>query len=282
VPRCSQAGFSCIDDTLRHMERLQRKLGCDHRGVFATTYLILTREFDEVLHEQPDFFDHRAWMIYQDTMFANMYFRPVAEYVARGPVPEAWRIAFDTAGRRDANAGQDMLLGINAHVQRDFPYMLAELGIRTPDGTSRKPDHDRVNQIRARAYEPVVRTIGRYCDPMITTTNSAGPLPTTSEGSRWSAGGARGRGATPSACSRRARRPSERRSSSRSSRTPPPGPGRSPRASSRATASGETPTARAGSPSARRLPSRRSPSSSTSSLGGRAPGTSNASASAPP
>ena len=172
VPRCSQAGFSCIDDTLRHMERLQRKLGCDHRGVFATTYLILTREFDEVLHEQPDFFDHRAWMIYQDTMFANMYFRPVAEYVARGPVPEAWRIAFDTAGRRDANAGQDMLLGINAHVQRDFPYMLAELGIRTPDGTSRKPDHDRVNQILARAYEPVVRTIGRYYDPMITTTNS--------------------------------------------------------------------------------------------------------------
>ena len=42
------------------MERLQRKLGCDHRAVFATTYLILTREFDEVLREQPDFFRHRG------------------------------------------------------------------------------------------------------------------------------------------------------------------------------------------------------------------------------
>ena len=172
VARCAKAGLPCIEDTLRHMERLQRKLGCDHRGVFASTYLILTREFDEVLREQPDFFRHRAWMIYQDSMFANLYFRPVAEYVARRPVPDAWRIAFDAAARRDTNAGQDMLLGINAHVQRDFPYMLAELGIRTPDGTSRKPDHDRVNQILERAYEPVVRFIGRNYDPLITTTNS--------------------------------------------------------------------------------------------------------------
>jgi hypothetical protein len=172
VARCPRASLACIDDTLRHMERLRRTLGCDHRAVFATTYLILTREIDEVLREQPRFFRHRAWMIYQDSLFANLYFRPVTEYVARRPVPAAWRIAFDVAARREANAGQDMLLGINAHIQRDMPFMLAELGLRTPGGTSRKPDHDRVNEVLRRAYEPVVRAIGSTYDPLITTTNS--------------------------------------------------------------------------------------------------------------
>lgn len=172
VPRCPRAGLVCINDTIRHMERLQRKLGCDHRGVFATTYLILTREIREVLREDPDFFRYRDWVIYQDSLFANLYFRPITEDAARRPVPEAWEIAFQVAADRDANAGQDMLLGINAHIQRDMPYMLAELGTRTRQGTSRKPDHDKVNEILARAYEPVVEAVGRWYDPLITTTNS--------------------------------------------------------------------------------------------------------------
>lgn len=154
------------------MKRLQRKLGCDHRGVFATTYLILTREIREVLEEEPDFFRYRDWVIFQDSLFANLYFRPITEDAARRPVPEAWEIAFQVAADRDANAGQDMLLGINAHIQRDMPYMLAELGTRTRPGTSRKPDHDKVNEILARAYEPVVEAVGRWYDPLITTTNS--------------------------------------------------------------------------------------------------------------
>jgi hypothetical protein len=49
-----------------------------------------------------------------------------------------------------------MLLGINAHVQNDMPFVIAALGVRQPDGTSRKPDHDLVNEVLNRGYEPVV------------------------------------------------------------------------------------------------------------------------------
>ena len=65
-----------------------------------------------------------------------------------------------------------MLLGINAHVQNDMPFVVAALGQHTRSGASRKPDHDRVNQILNAAYEPVVEAVaGRY-DPLITTTNA--------------------------------------------------------------------------------------------------------------
>lgn len=172
VPRCRRATLECVRETIALMRELRRTLGCDHRAVFATTYLLLTREIAEVLRERPRFFSDRDWLIYQDVVFANFYFRVLSDDAAGLRVPEAWRIAFDTAARRDANAGQDMLLGINAHVQRDMPYVLAKVGIRTRSGASRKPDHDRVNQVLRRAYEPIVRKIGARYDPLITTTNS--------------------------------------------------------------------------------------------------------------
>jgi hypothetical protein len=64
-----------------------------------------------------------------------------------------------------------MLLGINAHVQNDMPFLIAALGVRTPDGETRKPDHDAVNEVLNRAYEPVVTAIRQRYDPSIGLTN---------------------------------------------------------------------------------------------------------------
>src|SRR5260221_10229210 len=64
-----------------------------------------------------------------------------------------------------------MLLGINAHVQNDMPFVIAALGIRRANGDSRKPDHDIVNRILDAAYEPVVRAIEARYDPLMATTN---------------------------------------------------------------------------------------------------------------
>ena len=40
-----------------------------------------------------------------------------------------------------------MLLGINAHVQNDMPFVIAALGLRNKKGGSRKPEHDLVNEV---------------------------------------------------------------------------------------------------------------------------------------
>jgi Family of unknown function (DUF5995) len=65
-----------------------------------------------------------------------------------------------------------MLLGINAHVQNDMPFVIAALGVREPDGTSRKPDHDAMNEALNRGYEPVVEAVRERYDPTMSVTNT--------------------------------------------------------------------------------------------------------------
>ncbi len=67
-----------------------------------------------------------------------------------------------------------MLLGINAHVQNDMPFVLAHLGLREPDGTSRKPDHDVANGALNRGYEEVVEEVKLRFDELIGLSNPAG------------------------------------------------------------------------------------------------------------
>ncbi len=60
-----------------------------------------------------------------------------------------------------------MLLGINAHVQNDMPFVLAALGQRTRKGQSRKPDHDAFNASLNRAYPRVVAAVRNRFDEVV-------------------------------------------------------------------------------------------------------------------
>jgi hypothetical protein len=173
VPRCHKATMRCFADTIRRMRALRARLGCDHRAVFATTYLLLTQQMRDTVRRNPRTFEDLRWLIYEDTVFANFYFRVIRADEQGKPIPQAWRIAFDAAAHGDANGGQDMLLGINAHVQRDMPFVLATVGLRTRKGATRKPDHDVVNQILSDAYEPIVSAIGRRYDSIVTISNAS-------------------------------------------------------------------------------------------------------------
>jgi hypothetical protein len=173
VWRCHKASLKCIDRTIARMKRLQAQFACDHRAVFATTYLLLTEQIRDTILRDPHYFHDNRWLIYEDTVFANYYFRSIEANAHGKPVPGAWQIAFDTAAKGDANGAQDMLLGINAHVQRDMPYVVASVGLRTKKGKTRKPDHDVVNQILSDAYEPIVSTIGKRYDSIVTITNAS-------------------------------------------------------------------------------------------------------------
>jgi hypothetical protein len=170
VPGCQRARMSCVDRVILRLKATRDTLGCDHRAVFADTYMLLTMQLKTTLKRDPRFFDDLGWLIYEDVTFANFYF---ALYRPGAQLPEAWRIAFDTAASGDQNGAQDMLLGINAHVQRDMPYVVASVGLRTPDGRTRKPDHDAMNRILADAYEPIVRDVERRYDPFLATSNSS-------------------------------------------------------------------------------------------------------------
>jgi hypothetical protein len=173
VPYCETPSVECIDTEIERMTELRDRLGCDHRAVFATTYLELTKEIRRYVDSDTETLQDLNYLYTEDALFADFYFDTIDAWEHGGRVPPAWRIAFEQAAHGQITGAQEMLLGINAHVQNDMPFVIAALGVRTPDGASRKPDHDVINEVLNRGYEPVVEAIRRRYDPLISLTNSS-------------------------------------------------------------------------------------------------------------
>lgn len=174
VLHCKRAKLKCVRAEIQRMRALQRRLGCDHKAVFTTTYLELTKTARDALVANPHLLRWPKWFFREDALFANVYFRTERRWAQGREVPEAWRIAFETAERGELTGAQDMLLGINAHVQNDMPFVLAQLGLRDRKGQARKPDHDLFNQVLSSGYERVVSAVGSRYDASMSLTNPPG------------------------------------------------------------------------------------------------------------
>ena len=174
IAHCKRPAMKCVRVEIRRMRAKRDRLGCDHRAVFTTTYLELTKELRDRLRADPHLLHWKKFFFREDALFADVYFRSLKRWKQGKPVPEAWRIAFETAHSGEVTGAQDMLLGINAHVQNDMPFVVAELGLETPDGKSRKPDHDVVNAVLEMAYQRVVDEVERRYDPILAFTNPDG------------------------------------------------------------------------------------------------------------
>ena len=171
---CVAGRVQCVDKTVREMTKRFNALAstCDHNAIFSLTYLRVTEEYRGTV-DDPTFFTDTRFVNYEDGIFAHYYFFAYDAWKNgdTADVPPAWRIAFDAAGDHAVSANGDLLLGINAHVQRDLPFVLYSIGLVRPDGTSRKADHDRVNQILNRVTDDLIAEIARRFDPTIDDTN---------------------------------------------------------------------------------------------------------------
>jgi hypothetical protein len=174
VPGCRRPGIHCMERVVRRLRRREANMGCDHRAVFATTYRVLSQELLDALREDPGFFRFRRFFDFEAALFTDVYIAN-SNAPARGRrIAPAWEIAFEKARAADLTAAQDMLLGINAHVQNDMPFVIAALNTETPRGVTRKPDHDKENQVLAAAYQSVVDEVERRYDPSVGVTNPDG------------------------------------------------------------------------------------------------------------
>ncbi len=168
-PRCKTGRLKCVRETIGRLAARERHFGCDHRAVFATTYKTLTRVMLRTMKADPTFFHDQRGIVYQVALFSDIYFRTLARYRQGKPVDEAWKIALDATQSGDLQGAGDMLLGINAHVQNDMPFMLAAITLRNAKGRSRKDDHDAENVILDDAFDEVSAEVGRRYDPLATT-----------------------------------------------------------------------------------------------------------------
>jgi hypothetical protein len=174
---CQAGRIQCVDAVIREMTRRFDELDatCDHATLFALTYLRTTEEYKRAVVE-PNFFSDPAFINHQDANFARQYFDAWDAYHSGNPggAPKAWQLAFRASETKQVNGTGSILLGMSAHVNRDLPFVLAAIGLVKPDGTSRKPDHDKVNVFLNRVVEPLFDESAARYDSLVDDTQING------------------------------------------------------------------------------------------------------------
>ena len=167
IPCGEHPTTACVDQVIEDMVVNWEPwdASCDPRSVFALTYLLTTEAFRETI-EDTSFFQDNDAIINLDRAFADLFFAAVDGY-ENGTAPPAWKVAFDAATGGRTNAVQDVFLGMNAHIQRDLPVALAAVGLVQADGSTRKADHDAVNEILSGVLDHIEDEVGRLYDPMV-------------------------------------------------------------------------------------------------------------------
>ncbi len=167
---CTSGRLHCVDAVIREMDRRFRPLAtsCNHDAMFSLTYLRTTEEYRRAV-DDGTFFADTPFVNHQDAVFARYYFDAYDAWHAgnAAATPPAWRVAFDAADRRLVTGTGNLLLGMSAHVNRDLPFVLAEIGLVRPDGTSRKADHDKVNEFLNRVMEDLLAEAAARFDPTV-------------------------------------------------------------------------------------------------------------------
>lgn len=174
---CVDGDPSCIDETIGRMQDRLDPLAsaCDHDAVFALAYLRVTEGVRAAAEE--GLFKDPAWLGHQDAVFAQFYFDTLDNWHGgrKHLVPQSWRIALQAADDGSVTGLGNFMLAMNAHINRDFSYVLAGVGLTAADGTSHKPDHNAFNPRLDALYNPVFAEEAERFDPRFDDLD-AGPL----------------------------------------------------------------------------------------------------------
>nr|WP_245302457.1 DUF5995 family protein [Symbiobacterium terraclitae] len=148
----------------------------DHRAAFLRVYHRMTLEVRDRLR-RPFFLDP-PWVERVAIRFGWYYFDSLERFERGSSPPPAWEYAFRIAQQKRAFLLQDILLGMNAHINNDLPLVVAEILRAEGDEQAifktvrRRFDHDQINRVLhdlipavqdeiAAHYGRLVRPLGR-------------------------------------------------------------------------------------------------------------------------
>lgn len=173
---CVAGRSKCLQVTLKEQSRIadQTAGACDHTAVFARAYLRMTQLYGHT-RDIPGYYEDVPYFNHVDAVFARYYTDAYYNWKSgnRAAVPQSWQIAFDASRDKKVSGTGDLLLGINAHINRDLPYVMAAVGLVAPDGSSRKGDYDVVEQWLAESTAALTAEFAARFDP--TMDDSADP-----------------------------------------------------------------------------------------------------------
>ncbi len=124
----------------------------DRRLIFLSCYKMMTYNVLRAIDAGE--FEDGDWVATLMENFAGYYFTALAAHAAQpGNCPQVWQIAFRAVQNPKVNSLQNLVLGVNAHINYDLVLALSDLldkewASLTPDGRQmRYRDHCRVNQV---------------------------------------------------------------------------------------------------------------------------------------
>lgn len=174
---CVAGRPSCLKGTLKEQSRIadETASSCSHNAVFARAYVRMTQLYGYT-RDIPGYYQDVPYFNHVDAVFARYYTDAYYSWKSgdRTVVPQAWLTAFDAAKNKRVTGSGDLLLGMNAHINRDLPYVMAAVGLVAPDGSSRKPDYDAVEAWLYDATAPLIAEFAARFDPSMDDT--ADPL----------------------------------------------------------------------------------------------------------
>ncbi len=159
---CEAGETRCVRLVIKEMDKRFRKLArhCDHDAIFSLLYLRTTETFLDTL-DTIGYADPSS-VVREDAVFADYYFHAFDGFHdGRGDVPPAWDIAFTAAQDHAVQATGNALLGFNAHIQRDLPFVLYDLSVRGHPVSH--DDHTLVNNFLAQV-DATAEVVARF-DP---------------------------------------------------------------------------------------------------------------------
>jgi hypothetical protein len=162
-------GYQTLDDVVDGFAGIEARLraGNDRRSMFLTLYGVVSAEMRDRVAGGA--FADPAWVERYAVAFANLYRVALEAYDAGRPgVPRAWRLCFDAAKTGSCTVLQDVLLGVNAHVNNDLAFALDRVSIG-PDRESRRHDHNAVNDVLSAVTDRATRHLSSLYAPGITT-----------------------------------------------------------------------------------------------------------------
>jgi hypothetical protein len=159
---CPDGDHSCVKQVEAALRAHTSALRCDHNGVFARTYLAITRAVGHATAGAGTFADP-AYINHFDAAFAAEYGRQWDAMRGGGAPAPAWRVAFDAADHKEVSAVGDLYLAVNAHIGRDMPLILERVGL----SALRHADQNKVNDVLYRAMRPMLNELGDNYDPSL-------------------------------------------------------------------------------------------------------------------
>jgi hypothetical protein len=140
----------------------------DRRLIFLSCYRMMTQNILTAIETKE--FEDPAWVNTLMENFANYYFQALDAYESDpSQPPAAWQIAFKAANSPHIHAMQNLVLGVNAHINYDLVFALSELlgpewpHLNKAQRQLRYRDHCKVNEVISQTIDAVQdQVIDRY------------------------------------------------------------------------------------------------------------------------